>query len=573
MKKLLVLFLLAFPILIFAIINISATIIGRNIPIPVEKVEVSLDTDIWSNEVNLRETDLSEGMKEINVYFRVLPSNARNHKVKTYSTDPFTSDIVIQEIDNTEESSGIRLAKVKLYEFGGNEIHITTEDGHYEAIIRVFVQNPDDDPNLIKSVFFDYKEALHGHYQFGYLNSVRMDFRYFPEEAHLNNTNEIFDQLTTEFEGEVLEKHIIEPGKGYFVIKFKDEEKQQVFGVKTLENRITKFTFNVNRGYNIKGHNFDEIQVFTKSGEKVYQLEEIDLPRALTISNGTYYDGNMFKITHKNIIDGSAVNVTGNNTTLNQVHIVGPLFDVDGQILPSQDVVNLRLTGSDTARTQTITNSIIENARYNVTLIGKSFHNGIELTPTEFYLENVKFSGALLGGLNIDNQKEGALMVNSTLVRVKNLSFEFVGVGILLQNSKIADGQKGYSKLVVLPSIGLEHINSLDTSKNWRNLDEASGLLKEQNVLSLLDELKKYDNVIYRKGRYYYVSPVIMIRGGAVNHSQIYLDEKTESDLIKEERTPSTMEAMHTAIGGRYPFTVYLLNPKYFPRGDESETN
>lgn len=578
MKKLLVLFLLAFPILIFAIINISASIIGWYIPLPVEKVEVSLDGFNWSTTIDVKETELNDQTSEKEVFVRVLPSNARNHKIKTYSSDVFTSEIKDEEI--VMGSDGVGSLKVKLYEYGYTEIIIITEDGKYEAKIDVSVVNPADDPNKIKTVIFEYKEALHQSLHFGYSNSVRLDFKYFPKDA---DPSGIFSQITPEFDkdnpgavlkGEVVEKHIKDiPGEGYFILNFAHEERLQVFTTTTQEGRQAKYTFNVSSGYNIKDKSFEEILEFTRSGGNVYQLEEIDIPQPLLITNGTKYEGNNYKITHKNIIKGSAVRVTGDETSLNQIHIVGPLMDVEGQIVPSENVINLQMSASLTARTQRITNSIIENGRYNIMVEGKALNTVIDgrsvFVPSEFIVDNVKFVGALMAGLDIDNQREGALKINSTKVIVRNLSFEWVGIGVLLQNSKAADGNKGYSVLEVLGSTSASTINSLDTSKNWRNLDEASGMLEEQNVLSLLDELKTYSEVIYKEGKNYYVSPVIMIRGGAVNYSEINLDEKTTGDLIMQTRTPSTMEAMHPAIGGRYPFTVYLLDPTYFSGGRE----
>ena len=180
-------------------------------------------------------------------------------------------------------------------------------------------------------------------------------------------------------------------------------------------------------------------------------------------------------------------------------------MDVEGQIVPSENVINLQMSASLTARTQRITNSTIENGRYNIMVEGKALNTVIDgrsvFVPSEFIVDNVKFVGALMAGLDIDNQREGALKINSTKVIVRNLSFEWVGIGVLLQNSKAADGNKGYSVLEVLGSTSASAINSLDTSKNWRNLDEASGMLEEQNVLSFLDELKTYSEVIYKEGK------------------------------------------------------------------------
>ena len=254
----------------------------------------------------------------------------------------------------------------------------------------------------------------------------------------------------------------------------------------------------------------------------------------------------------------------GNNTSLNQIHLVGPLLDNDGQMIPSREVNNLLMEGSVDDRNLSLTNSVIENGRYNLLIQGKSYELDNVRYPTKFTIENVSFVGSLFSGISIDNKAEGAMLINSTEVNVKNLSFEWAGIGIILQNSRHASGQKGYSVLNVLPHDNNDLINSLDSSNNWRNLDEASGLLAEQNVLGLLDELKSYDDVTVKDGKYYYVSPVIMIRGGAVNHSQVNLDNKTNLDLKEEIRVPSTIESISEFIGGRYKFTVYLLDPKYF---------
>lgn len=567
MKKLLILFLLAFPILIFAIINISASIIGWYIPLPVEKIEVSLDNINWSETIDLKVSELNEETNEVAVYFRVLPSNARNHQVSTYSSDEFTSEIKDENISIGQDGLGI--AKVSLREYGYSEITLTTIDGNYEAIIDVSVVNPQDDPNLVKSIVFEYKERLHSNLQFGYLNNIIMDFKYFPKEA---NKDQVLSQISTQFEGEVVKSEIIGDGLGSFELKFANFEKVQTFTATTSENRSSHFKFNVNEGYNLKRHSLSDLNTFTKSGNSVYQLEEIDLKATLNISNGTKYYGNNYKITHKEILTGVAVNVTGNLTSLDSVHIMGPLLNEDGQIIPSSSVVNLKMSGSITAREQKLTNSVIENGRYNLVVDGKSVSDNGNYLPTVFEISNTKFIGALMAGLNIDNQKEGALMINSTHVKVSNLTFEWAGVGILMQNSQASDGQKGYSILTVFEKTQNDLVNSIDTSNNWRNLDEASGLLKEQNVLGLLDELKTYENAIKKVGKYYYVSATIMIRGGATNYSRVELDPKTYQDLIIEKRTPSTMEAMHPAVGGRFPFTVYLLNPIYY-KGEITNEN
>ena len=121
-------------------------------------------------------------------------------------------------------------------------------------------------------------------------------------------------------------------------------------------------------------------------------------------------------------------------------------MDVEGQIVPSENVINLQMSASLTARTQRITNSIIENGRYNIMVEGKALNTVIDgrsvFVPSEFIVDNVKFVGALMAGLDIDNQREGALKINSTKVIVRNLSFEWVGIGVLLQNSKAADGKR-----------------------------------------------------------------------------------------------------------------------------------
>ena len=566
MKKLLILFLLAFPILIFAIINISASIIGWYIPLPVEKVEVSLDNINWSQSIDLKINELTSSEEEFEVYIRVLPANARNHKVISYSTDEAVAEIKKGGFTIGKDGTGI--AKVSVYEYGYNEISIITDDGKYEATIDVSVVNPDDDPNLVKSIILEYKERLHANYQFGYLNDLQLNFKYFPKEA---NQELVLEQITTNFTGTINKMEILGDGQGYFLLDFPKTSGDVLFEAVTSEERVSSYNFNVNRGYNIKGHDLVEIKTFTQSGEFVYQLEEIDLTSPLSISNGTSYVGNNFRITHKNILTGVAINVLGNYTNLNQVHVVGPLIDEGGQIIPSDKVVNVKLTGSLEGRNQKITNSVIENGRYNLMVEGKSLLEDDIYQPTKFEITNVKFIGALMAGLNIDNQAEGALMINSTEVVVKNLSFEWAGVGILIQNSALTNGQKGYSTLTVLPSDNDELINSIDSSRNWRNLDEASGLLKEQNVLGLLDELKTYEKAIHKEGKYYYVSAVIMIRGGATNNSKVVLDNKTLNDIIIEKRTPSTMEAMHPAVGGRFPFTVYLLDPKYYKGGNSNE--
>lgn len=559
MKKLLMLFLLAFPILIFAIINLSASIIGWYIPLPVEKIEVSVDNITWSDTVDLKVHQLNDNTHEQTVYVRVLPYNARNHDVTTFSSD---EDIaVINDGGITLNNEGVGVAIVNLLDYGYNEITIITDDGKYEAKIDVSVVNPSDDPNLVKSIILEYKDRLHSNYSFGYSNNFSIDFKYFPKEAAIN---QVLDQISFDFEGNIENTEVFGNGQGRIVIRLPQQKGRHKFEVSTSEARKTAYSFETDSGLNIKDKDFGEIQNIVKSGEQVYQLEEIDLPNTLVINNGTSYEGNNFKITHKNIISGTAVIVRGDNTSLNQIHLVGPLLDNDGQMIPSREVNNLLMEGSIDDRNQSLTNSVIENGRYNLLIQGKSYDLDNVRYPTKFTIENVSFVGSLFAGISIDNKAEGAMLINSTEVNVRNLSFEWVGIGIILQNSRHASGQKGYSVLNVLPHDNTDLINSLDGSNNWRNLDEASGLLAEQNVLGLLDELKSYDDVTVKDGKYYYVSPVIMIRGGAVNHSQVNLDNKTNLDLKEEIRVPSTIESISEFIGGRYKFTVYLLDPKYF---------
>ena len=559
MKKLLMLFLLAFPILIFAIINLSASIIGWYIPLPVEKIEVSVDNITWSDTVDLKVHQLNDNTQEQTVYVRVLPYNARNHDVTTFSSD---EDIaVINDGGITLNNEGVGIAIVNLLDYGYNEITIITDDGKYEAKIDVSVVNPSDDPNLVKSIILEYKDRLHSNYSFGYSNNFSIDFKYFPKEAAIN---QVLDQISFDFEGNIENAEVFGNGQGRIVIRLPQQKGRHKFEVSTSEARKTSYSFLTDSGLNIKDKDFSEIQNIVKNGERVYQLEEIDLPNTLVINNGTSYEGNNFKITHKNIISGTAVIVRGNNTSLNQIHLVGPLLDNDGQMIPSREVNNLLMEGSVDDRNLSLTNSVIENGRYNLLIQGKSYELDNVRYPTKFTIENVSFVGSLFSGISIDNKAEGAMLINSTEVNVKNLSFEWAGIGIILQNSRHARGQKWYSVLNVLPHDNNDLINSLDSSNNWRNLDEASGLLAEQNVLGLLDELKSYDDVTVKDGKYYYVSPVIMIRGGAVNHSQVNLDNKTSLDLKEEIRVPSTIESISEFIGGRYKFTVYLLDPKYF---------
>ena len=53
-----------------------------------------------------------------------------------------------------------------------------------------------------------------------------------------------------------------------------------------------------------------------------------------------------------------------------------------------------------------------------------------------------------------------------------------------------------------------------------------------------------------------------MIRGGAVNYSEINLDEKTTGDLICKRLHRDGSDA--PSNWERHPFIVYLLDPTYF---------
>ena len=81
-----------------------------------------------------------------------------------------------------------------------------------------------------------------------------------------------------------------------------------------------------------------------------------------------------------------------------------------------------------------------------------------------------------------------------------------------------------------------------------------------------MKELKseQYSDVYYKEGKNYYVNPVIMLRGGGRNRSEInFENDSTIDDLIMKERVPKGMIEVGI-VGGTQPFVIYLLNPKYY---------
>ena len=106
-------------------------------------------------------------------------------------------------------------------------------------------------------------------------------------------------------------------------------------------------------------------------------------------------------------------------------------------------------------------------------------------------------------------------------------------------------------------------------STSWRNLDDATGALSANNFGYVMQELKSeaYKDVYYKDGKDYYVNPVIMLRGGGRNRSEIIFEgDSTINDLIRKERKPEGLFEVGL-LGGTHPFVIYLMNPKKYPKG------
>lgn len=587
MKKILILFLLIFPLLIFAIVNIAATVISYYLTLPVERVETVEGSYIHTTELN----------STSKFSFRIVPTEARNLSFTIYNDEDdilveydgenppqinFIGDdsIISLSIPETEGyyNNGVFSFAVTTKNFGLTQLTIVTEDGKYEAKSDIFVQSPSSDPSEIQGIVLDYQDR-HQDFEFGINNDILVYYTYFPKMAVNIGDAELENQINETLRDnagnidfaitnnlEVLSNEIIENGRGVLNVKLNSVGESNLNSLNLIKNG--SFKFNGNSGYNI--YSEDQLRLHG-SDNNTYLMKEVFLSEWLVLSN-VNLNGNGYKINHTNLSyytettsDGN-IRYTGRHVVeilsggrLTNVHLIGPLSSA---MVPHENISNLLLradSNSNNDNAFNLENVTLENGRYNISVIGKSTAPTTPYIPTTFNFNNLTLIGSAFAALEVNNSSEGGIFINSTRLNLSNIKISYTAVGILLQNSS---NQRGYAELNFISNNG----NPSVVSDSWRNLDDASGALSTNNFGHILQELKSYSDVIHQDGDDYYVNPLIMIRGGTPNHSIINFtnDDQLLNMLIDKVRNPNLIESAHPAIGGTAPFTVYLVDPIYY---------
>ncbi|HHW79719.1 MAG TPA: hypothetical protein GX742_02825 [Acholeplasmataceae bacterium] len=583
MKKILILFLLSFPIIIFTIVTLTSSVIAYYVPLAVEGIEMIEGSDIADNQVNVGH----------NLEFQILPANARNMSFEirdendTLIVDYNQGETIVYNNlpDHIIEISGETLfiqngrvnLNVKTNNIGFTRLTIITKDGNYRINSDIMVLDSNADPTEIQGVVLDYNKTNED-YLFGNQNEIVVGFTYFPKRA-INASSEdetlINEALRENAEnlefsstrGRLSNLNITDYGRGEITIASNSQTFEGIMTIEILINKLVKYEFNVKNGYNI--YNEDDLFANNSTGANLFLLNHIKLNETIVFRNGTNLYGNYFQIDHSKLSEynerdenGKVLNVgkkaitfIGHNSGLHQVHIIGAL---DENQQPYENIVNVGMDAQGTNDKYMVVNDvIIENGRYNLSVRGKI--NSLEDEMTLFDLDKINLIGAYFASLEIDNHQHTATYSWATEVNISRLNIGYTAIGVLVQNNR--NSNPG-SKINLIEKEGIQAI----TSTSWRNLDDATGALSANNFGYIMNELKseQYSDVYYKEGKNYYVNPVIMLRGGGRNRSEInFENDSTIDDLIMKERVPKGMIEVGI-VGGTHPFVIYLLNPKYY---------
>lgn len=584
MKKILILFLLSFPIIIFTIVTLTSSVIAYYVPLAVEGIEMIEGSDIADNDVGTTH----------NLEFQILPANARNMSFEIRDENDYLivdynqgETIVYNNLpDHIIEISGETLfiqngrvnLNVKTNNIGFTRLTIITKDGNYRINSDIMVLDSNADPTEIQGVVLDYNKTNED-YLFGNQNEIVVGFTYFPKRA-INASSEdetlINEALRENAEnlefistrGRLSNLNITDYGRGEITIASNSQTFEGMMTIEILINKLlVKYEFNVKNGYNI--YNEDDLFANNSTGANLFLLNHIKLNKTIVFRNGTNLYGNYFQIDHSNLLEynerdenGKLLNVgkkaitfIGHNSGLHQVHIIGAL---DENQQPYENIVNVGMDAQGTNDKYMVVNDvIIENGRYNLSVRGKI--NSLEDEMTLFDLDKINLIGAYFASLEIDNHQHTATYSWATEVNISRLNIGYTAIGVLVQNNR--NSNPG-SKINLIEKEGIQAI----TSTSWRNLDDATGALSANNFGYIMNELKseQYSDVYYKEGKNYYVNPVIMLRGGGRNRSEInFENDSTIDDLIMKERVPKGMIEVGI-VGGTHPFVIYLLNPKYY---------
>lgn len=586
MKKILILFLLSFPIIIFTIVTLTASVIAYYVPLAVEAIEIHKGADIADQETN----------KIHDLEFQILPQNARNmsfeirdengvllvdyNQGSVINIAEIPTHVVDIEANNNFIENGLVRLKVKTQNIGFTRLKITTKDGNYSVYSDIMVLDPSADPTEIQGVVLDYNKT-NEHILFGNKNEIRVGFTYFPktainkpdDEAEIINEALKENALNLEFEierGKMSDLTVNEYGRGSFILETNSPNYVGTIHLEVLLDKIVSHDFIIQNGYNI--YNQNQFVIYGSLGTNLYLQNHIELTQIVTFRNGTKLYGNYFTIDHSGLEEYeektengkiantgvSAITFIGHNSGLYQVHIKGAL---DENQQPYENIINVTMNAQGANdKYMEVIDVIIENGRYNLSVIGSI--NDINDPYSVFKIDKVELIGAFFASLEIDSHPFTATLSWATRVNLSRLKISYTAIGILIQNNRNSNpGNYLYLYEVdETPAV---------ISTSWRNLDDATGALSANNFGYVMQELKSeaYKDVYYKDGKDYYVNPVIMLRGGGRNRSEIIFEgDSTINDLIRKERKPEGLFEVGL-LGGTHPFVIYLMNPKKYPKG------
>lgn len=585
MKKILILFLLSFPIIIFTIVTFTSSVISYYVPLAVESIEIIKGEDISDNSI--------DNTHELS--FQILPKNARNMSFEIRDEDDrllvdYNEGDVIRYYNNEENivlissqdiflKDGLVTLSVKTNNIGFTKLSIITKDGNHRVFSDIMVLDNNLDPGEIQGVVLDYNKT-NEHFKFGNKNNIEVGFTYFPKSA-INVSDQVLAEeinerlknnaLKLEFNllrGKIVEDiKVVANGRAKIVIAPNSNTYEGIMSLEIETTRTSKFNFKIQNGYNIS--NESELFTYKDLGTNLFVLNHIELNNMITFNNGTNLYGNNFQINHSKLkeyqekdqngqslhVGKKAITMRGNNSGLYDIHIVGAL---DENNKPYENIVNVQMDSTNASDLEmNVKNVIIENGRYNLSVRGKI--SSLKDPATTFNISNVKLVGAYLASFEIDNHSYELTESKATIVNLSKMEISYTAIGILLQNNR---NNNPASELNLIEKDNTQAIKST----SWRNLDDASGALSTDNFGYILQELKSelYKDVYYKDGKDYYVNPVIMLRGGARNRSVVNFDKDYSIDkLIRKERKPKGLLEVGI-VGGTHPFVLYLLDPSEY---------
>lgn len=560
MKKLLILLLLTLPIFIFAILNISATIIGWFMPLKAEKIELSLDNKNFTDALSLDNAKIGN---TYSIIVKISPIKALNKDVTTTTTD---KDIV--SISNKKNSYEYI---VKALSYGTTSITFKITQTNLWAKLYINVYNKNLDTNSLQAIILDYNNIDNSNLVFGIKNDISIKFKYYPTSIDITK---IKNDSSLEFSNIIDKIEKTSDGFGKLYINFsklnQNIDKYELYIRRKIpSNALSKidmqYTMTLdNNGYNIDSNtSHTQLQKYLERNLSVYMQSNIEINNVLTISNSAKLNGNNFTLKHKNLDKTYAVILTDNANLLN-IDIEGKLVVDKDQRYPDPKNSNILIkTSNKTTDAIIVKDTNIYYGRYNIVINSNAITKNNQITPSNVKILNSTFNGSLISSINAYGGIEIGYKVKSLDLDLQDLKFKYAANAILIQNQI---NQKGFINVNLHKKTNKNLKSTIDTFDNWRNLDEANSLFAGFSKSDSLSKIiSQYDNSFKKINKYYYASSAIIFRGGSTNESTItILDNEFLKYFNYIEIFPNKMESLIPQIGGTYKFRVYMLNNKYY---------